>query len=300
MIFIKYHSFCADDEKTVKNRAFSLIEMLLVILIFGALVSGGLYFAAQYVQEVKVEKTAAQLNQILEAGAAYRADKNFWPETADDFAPYLKIDDLKNPWGGNYNYGGNNIKFWVSTTLPNSLLVSRVVNLLFNAYGDGNKVSAEIAMQLIKPRFFINTIGSLSFTANDLDDNGHGSKPVQLPRCPLSTVQKIIVTPRNIEFGTLWRTWNVAFPYNIGTAAPISCARQSDDICEANIAVDFNALGCLHFDTTSDYECTQGTGLVKLTGPMFGIGQSSGATYTVMQDDGAFEVYYISYCEPLY
>jgi len=285
-----------------KNRAVSLIEILLVMLIIGAIVSGGLFFATQYAQEVKVERTAAQLKQILEAGIAYHVDKHYWPGVSEDFAPYLKVDDLKNPWGGDYSYAASDVKFQVSTTLPNVSLVSRVVNLLPNAYGNEDRVFAEIALQSLKPKLFINTIGELSFSASDFDRFGHGSKSVKITRCPLGTKQEVIITPRNIEFGTLFFTLHTPFPYHIGAVTPINCIRKPDDpdgICEAEIAVDFSALGCRDGRWAEleggSYDCndTGGTELMRLTGPLY-----FNSSMLLKKGDGKFEIYYISYCKP--
>jgi prepilin-type N-terminal cleavage/methylation domain-containing protein len=64
----------------IKQRGFTLIEILLVLVLVAALAAAGI--AAYQVQQrnFKVEKTALQMQLWLQAGQAYYADCGVWPE----------------------------------------------------------------------------------------------------------------------------------------------------------------------------------------------------------------------------
>lgn len=133
--------------KTCK-QGFTLIEILFVIAILSVLASLGISVLQQRAQQLKVERTALQMQQILQAGMAFKADAadQKWPDCGGslsgqpmtaNFDKYLPVNVLTNPWGTAQNTfcypmeGGK--KFRVLTTVPSVKIVDQIKALLPNA-----------------------------------------------------------------------------------------------------------------------------------------------------------------------
>lgn len=309
--------------RILKIKAFSLIEMLLVIAILSALVSLGLVFANKYAQQVKVEKTALEINHILEAGIKYYTVNNKWPDFPLDannpFKKYLTLNDLKNPWGGVYEYANSVIKFKVTTELPSSALATRVLDLLPNGYIDGTsnkKVIAEISSYMqsesSQVSWLINDIGSISLMSCDVSSPpcinalGKSQNPVtvNVRACPLGWTQKLITTPRNIEFATIVRSASLFFPTVIGAAdQEISCSNNPmSKFATCKIDVFFQASLCQSFSNRGSHllSCEADAQTIAMTGPTTAAScyrWSQCDSEPIMKNDGKIELYYISYCE---
>lgn len=125
-------------------KGFTLIEILFVIAILSVLASLGLSVLQQRAQQLKVERTALQMQQILQAGMSYKSDKSAWPTsiTQTDFVPYLPVNSSSNPWGYAYSCGkaANREVFQVKVQVPgsasNTKIADQIVALLPNAEKD--------------------------------------------------------------------------------------------------------------------------------------------------------------------
>lgn len=291
--------------KTIKFKAFSLIEMLLVISIISILMLLGAVFAYKYAEQVKVERTATQITQLSEAGVKYYLVYNQWPEypVAPNFQAYLSFADLKNPWGQLYTYVGDGMKFTVVTSLPNDKLVTRVVNLLTDAYVDDtdpNKIKAETLVApnyRAMPRMFVNDVGHFEILGKDLSANNgslYGYTINDVKACPPEYKQTVITTINNIEFGTL--VYNKYMPqlYSSGT----TIADCSSGACKVD--VQFSGNFCYTQDSELGLcDSRSTTRRVSMAGPICSnssvCNDSSGDK--IVDGDGKIGFYYISYCE---
>lgn len=295
--------------KVAKFKAFSLIEMLLVISIVSVLMLLGYMLAYRYAEQVKVERTATQIKQLLEAGVSYYITNNQWPVYANppptDFKQYLSFDNLKNPWGQDYIYSVDGMKFVVVTTLPNSNLAERVTNLLTDAYLDSatrNKIIAEI---LVAPNYrplsnFINEIGSFDLDSTKLPAGGGSLQyTIDVKPCPIGWKRNVVTAIKNIEFGTLLKNNYMPLPTSLGADNNPSC---SDDKC--NVKVYFSGMFCYRGDGEIYYRagvCTPESfaATVSMAGPVCGGTQecTSASTDKVVAENGKIGFYYISYCK---
>ena len=101
-----------------KHAGFTLLELLVVVMILGVLVS---IVAPRYFSQVaksEVQAARAQIDLLEKAVEAYRLDVGSPPSTADGLnalyqrpssakqwrGPYLKKSLPVDPWGNNYSY----------------------------------------------------------------------------------------------------------------------------------------------------------------------------------------------------
>lgn len=123
------------------RQGFTLIEILFVIAILSVIASLGISVLQQRAQQLKVERTALQMQQILQAGMAFKADssKSEWPVCGDpdsDFSKkYLPTGLTGNPWGYPYECykNGDKTTFIVKVKVPNDKIVDQIKALLPNA-----------------------------------------------------------------------------------------------------------------------------------------------------------------------
>lgn len=88
----------------MKNRAFTLIELLIVITIIAILAGAALPYVQQYVDESRFSRAKQDLNEIRNALMRYEADQNKVynkPDIRDLVGSYLS-KALIDPWGSPY------------------------------------------------------------------------------------------------------------------------------------------------------------------------------------------------------
>lgn len=189
-----------------KNRGFTLLELLLVIIILAVLASLGIGFYQQRSTDEKLTKTAQQMQQILQAASAYYVDNSCWPNSPAcaanpiSFNQYLPVASLTNPWGNAYKFQAEPTfgkKFQVySGALPNpqnktpNPFVARLQSLLPSAAIDpanANQVFSEIVIpgkQLpIVGKYVIQHIGGSSIMHNGDTGGQNPASPFQFS-CP--------------------------------------------------------------------------------------------------------------------
>jgi len=291
---------------------------LFVIAITSVLMLLGYKLAYNYGEQVKVERTATQIKQVLEAGVSYYINNSQWPGYANPpptaFKQYLPFDNLKNPWGQDYIYGVDGLRFFVTTILPTSNVAERTVNLLTDAYLDDatrNKIRAEI---LVAPNYrplsnFINEIGSFDLDSSKLPAYGEAfTYSITVKPCPVGWKRSIITTIKNIQFGTLLKNNYMPLPVSLGADSNLQCS--DDDKC--NIVIHFQGAFCYNEGGEPYYTrgvCSPRTYVssVSMAGPTCinpktGAGSRDYRCYEglseakIVDDTGKIGFYYISYC----
>lgn len=287
--------------RLIKTKAFSLIEVLLVIAIISVLATIGLSFANKYAERIKVQRTAFEIQQILEAGVEYYNANNAWPKQdqegkiTDEFKLYLPLAvesdlRLKNPWGNSYTFLGNNFKFIVRTAFNNTNIASQVEALLPNAYRENissKMVSAEtlVGNSLNEmPDKYINAIGSLTI------DNSNLTSAIPLPNIPKCFAGKrsVVTVISGIKFGSVIISPMTFSPENIGVSS-VNCPTDQDKPC--TIYVKFFGLTCrmageFNICPPSTINLTEKSSILE-----------GGQLHQTITDDGKMEIYYIAYCE---
>lgn len=143
------------------KKAFTLIEMMLVIAVIAVILSVMLMTYRDRSRDFRVEKAAIQMQHVLEAALAYHVDTGAWPQdnTAEECDPsamgelktfianYLPNQDYQSNFGANYCWaqtGTNNRLFWVALEIPKNdfNLASQLAGKLPNAIVTSNLTSS--------------------------------------------------------------------------------------------------------------------------------------------------------------
>lgn len=93
------------------QRGVTLLETLLVMVIFSMMLIMGVNYVQQRAANLRLDRTALQMQQILNAGLSYYVANGKWPESATltDLQPdYISSDTVKSPWGTTYTIGYTN------------------------------------------------------------------------------------------------------------------------------------------------------------------------------------------------
>lgn len=94
----------------LKNRlkGFSLLELLLVVAVIAAISVAGVSYLKERALNVKIDKTALQMQQWLQAAASYRIDNSKWPQDIKDLLP----DNCQTPTRKYYMPCGSEVSPW--------------------------------------------------------------------------------------------------------------------------------------------------------------------------------------------
>lgn len=103
-------------------KGFTLIETLLVLIIISSILFMGMRYFQQKIQQMKIDRTTLQMQQILNAGLSYYVANGRWPVTVNtsvDITATPTTNNLQNtvsgsylpygvtiasPWGGDHYY----------------------------------------------------------------------------------------------------------------------------------------------------------------------------------------------------
>jgi prepilin-type N-terminal cleavage/methylation domain-containing protein len=113
------------DSDILDRRAFSLIELALVLAITAILTALGLYSAKAVREAALAERTLEELSSIVVASTRYYNQNRAWPATLSDLrqSGYLVSGSSDfNPFGNAYIITGRGEVASVSTLLPKGLV----------------------------------------------------------------------------------------------------------------------------------------------------------------------------------
>lgn len=86
-----------------KQTGFTLIEIMLVLVIISIMLYGSITYIQQRAQTARINRTATQMQQILNAGLAFYVANGTWPTSVAQLqVGYLPAGTIRNPWGQNY------------------------------------------------------------------------------------------------------------------------------------------------------------------------------------------------------
>jgi len=146
----------------LKTKAFTLIEMMLVIAVIAIIAMFSLMMYQKNAKTARIDKAAVEMQHILEAALAYNVDKGEWPtprsdedcsstqpDTADQFVKnYIPNQDAQSSYGSYFCWSPTGITsggesddhtgqrlFWVAMKVPDNdtQLAKRVAARLPNA-----------------------------------------------------------------------------------------------------------------------------------------------------------------------
>jgi len=129
--------------KIKTSSAFTLIEILFVLIILAAMAALFLSLYPRQAETQKIGKTALEMQAILQAASTYYVDYKAWPASLTDknfvtYLPYFNTSGgyLENPWGGTFKAtpGADDFTFTVTADgLPSAGVGSRLAARLPNA-----------------------------------------------------------------------------------------------------------------------------------------------------------------------
>lgn len=264
---------------TKSCKAFTLIEMMLVIFIIGVLAVLGLSFYERQTFAKKIQQTSLEMQQILQAASAFYIDNNCWPsstgsncsqcsQTAPSFTQYLPTGISTNAFGNDpsYTYSyhpeqTNCKKFQVlSGSLPSNAAAQRLAALLPSAEKttsrtNSNEVLAEIATPSPQPSILPNYLIQYIGITSELTD---GSSSSYSFTCPPGWASAGFTAPYSIQTHD-WKGNGVncviiGFAYGGGSNAigdfsvPVSCSGQNPAVCSYTVTFQSrklqNRVGC--------------------------------------------------------
>lgn len=89
-----------------KQSGFTLIEMLLVMVIISLIVYAGIGYVQRRTEQIRIDKTSLQTQQILNAALAFYVTENKWPKDVKDLVTNGYLPNLPggyiNPWNNKY------------------------------------------------------------------------------------------------------------------------------------------------------------------------------------------------------
>lgn len=117
------------------RRAFTLLEVLVVVAIIVMLAGVGGYYLLQRYEEAKVSRAKTDVHELKNQLEQYKLKYNDYPASMEGLtqgvsgdAPMVRPDAIKDPWGKIYQFhrpdGASTFEAEVFTTTPKGITVS--------------------------------------------------------------------------------------------------------------------------------------------------------------------------------
>lgn len=94
---------CNSKKHYVYQRAFSLIEVMVVVVIIGVLAGAVVVKVGDYVDRAKTNRARSDIATIKTAVESYYASESRYP-TNDEGLGVLPLQSMSDPWGRPYQY----------------------------------------------------------------------------------------------------------------------------------------------------------------------------------------------------
>lgn len=210
----------------MKQRGFTLVEMLLVMVVISALFYMGIRYMDQKTRTERIDRTVTQMQQILNSSLAYYISQNAWPVGATAWsstsilqnAGFLTPGTFANPWApvldtatypSSYSLGTDTQKkqLHVITYIGTGLLAAANARVIagklplaqacktFNKDDTTACAACAVAADPCYVVTSINIPGQNLNNAMSVNFAGlfHSGACVKAPTCPLSTMEPIII-----------------------------------------------------------------------------------------------------------
>lgn len=82
------------------DRAFTLIELMVVVVLLGALSAIAIPVYSNYIEKARITKAIAEIGMLQKEILSFESDRYALPDTLDD----IGRGDLRDPWGNPYQY----------------------------------------------------------------------------------------------------------------------------------------------------------------------------------------------------
>ena len=187
-------------DNRMKQRGFTLIEMLLVMVIIGMIIYASIGYLQRRAELIRIDRTSVQTQQILNAGLAYYVVNGKWPTQMNDlFGTYLP-----QPQGSTFNNSWQQA-YQIASTRDLLYVYSAITS---KSAGVATLEAGQIAGML-----------PLSYTSAD----GAGSPPNQSNACGTGSVKCYVVSAVNVPGRNLNNANAVGFAglYHHGGCVPV-------------------------------------------------------------------------------
>jgi len=191
-----------------RHKGFTLLEIMLVLGIMGGIMILGINYGTRQAAQTRRDKTALQMQQILNAGLAYYTTYGSWPvpsgtcnfsstSTSNSTAPsnlatlttagYLPTAVSNNAFGFPYTVSCDNVTggvFYVTSnvgSVANALVIGgeMPVSYLSDQYGNSTQSGTYVTAQVTTPGQDLNNARSMNFAGVY-----HHGACVPVPTCP--------------------------------------------------------------------------------------------------------------------
>lgn len=251
-------------------QGFTLIEMMLVMTIISAFIYMGIGYVQQRTLSLSIDRTSAQMQQILNAGLSYYVNNGSWPASIATLTTgnYLPSSGVISPWGPNaYAVSNNGTLFTVTLTLPQLANQSAIGDILVGKLPLASKTGTSTtcppsppAPPGCVPTTTITVSASVNIPGQDLNNATavnmtgiyHNGACVPVPKCPVGPngvpmTATIMVAPASVSGMSDPNTTNV-YPITSFTAyatpqaawtgangpAPCSSSGGTSIVCKAD------------------------------------------------------------------
>lgn len=260
---------------TNSHSAYTLIELLLVVFIIGIIATLAINIYQKESLSSKINKTAIQMQQILQAANAYYVDNGCWPMSSQNnackqcpgtpanFNQYLNLGTVTNPFGNtssfNYSYQPEPQsckKFQVfSGELPSPQIRDRIIANLPSGIPATSGAANQVMTETVVPPQIIKSAGVANYNVvllNYSDTLTNGSQGSFSFNCPTGWTGGGFVVPFILNPYD-WITngsWCVGATIHFGPgsnvigtlSAPVSCSGQNAITCNYTVTFQSNVM----------------------------------------------------------